>query len=107
MTVRSSPSARERHTMKERNLLPLGRVAAVNVGAVRTAEWRGTTVTTGIWKAPVTGPVDVRGVNVAGDDQADRAVHGGPDKAVYAYAGEDEAWWAAELGRPVGPGTFG
>jgi MOSC domain-containing protein YiiM len=93
--------------MNQRTLLPLGSVAAVNVGAVRTLEWRGTTVTTGIWKTPVAGPVDVRGVNVVGDDQADRAVHGGPDKAVYAYAAEDEAWWAAELGRDIGPGTFG
>jgi MOSC domain-containing protein YiiM len=93
--------------MNQRTLLPLGSVAAVNVGGVRTLEWRGTTVTTGIWKTPVAGPVDVRGVNVVGDDQADRAVHGGPDKAVYAYAAEDEAWWAAELGREVGPGTFG
>ena len=62
---------------------------------------------TAIWKAPVTGPVAVRGVNLAGDQQADRSVHGGPDKAVYAYAGEDLAWWTAELGRPVEPGAFG
>jgi MOSC domain-containing protein YiiM len=45
---------------------------------------------------------------VAGDDQADRRVHGGPDKAVYAYASEDTAWWAGQLGRDdLGPGAFG
>jgi MOSC domain-containing protein YiiM len=38
---------------------------------------------------------------------ADRSVHGGPDKAVYAYAAEDLAWWAEALDRPVQPGTFG
>jgi MOSC domain-containing protein YiiM len=83
-------------------------------------------VTTGIWKAPVDGPVAVAGVNLAGDDQADRRVHGGPDKAVYAYAVEDYRWWAEQdLGSTMdggegqrdgdegdgeaafGPGTFG
>jgi MOSC domain-containing protein YiiM len=61
-----------------------------------------------IVKTPVEGRVRVEGVNVAGDDQADRRVHGGPDKAVYAYAQEDTAWWAEELGRDdLGPGAFG
>ena len=83
------------------------RVASVNVGAVRTVAWRGGEVTTGIWKEPVVGPVAVRGVNLAGDDQADRSVHGGPDKAAYAYAQEDTAWWAGQLGRALGPGAFG
>jgi MOSC domain-containing protein YiiM len=60
-----------------------------------------------IGKAPVDHRVRVEGVNVAGDDQADRRVHGGPDKAVYAYASEDIAWWSHELGRELGPGIFG
>jgi MOSC domain-containing protein YiiM len=55
----------------------------------------------------VAGPVPVRGINVEGDDQADRSVHGGPDQAVYAYAAEDYEWWVSELGRPLEPGTFG
>jgi MOSC domain-containing protein YiiM len=80
---------------------------SVNVGGVRTVEWYGRAVTTGIWKAPVDGRVAVRGVNLDGDDQADRRVHGGPDKAVYAYAVEDYAWWSRELGQELGPGTFG
>ena len=49
----------------------------------------------------------VRGVNVAGDDQADRTVHGGPDKAIYAYAAEDIAWWTEQLGADLGPAPFG
>jgi MOSC domain-containing protein YiiM len=60
-----------------------------------------------IGKAPVEGRVRVAGVNVEGDQQADLRVHGGPDKAVYAYAAEDAAWWEAELGRPIEPGMFG
>jgi MOSC domain-containing protein YiiM len=62
---------------------------------------------TAIWKTPVDGRVALRGVNLAGDDQADREVHGGTDKAVYAYASEDAAWWEQELGRSVEPGSFG
>jgi len=85
----------------------VARVVSVNVGGVRTVEWYGRAVTTGIWKAPVAGRVAVRGVNLDGDDQADRRVHGGPDKAVYAYAVEDYAWWSRELGRDMEPGTFG
>jgi MOSC domain-containing protein YiiM len=68
---------------------------------------RGRPVYSAIGKHPVEGRVRVAGVNLEGDDQADRRVHGGPDKAVYAYASEDTAWWAQELGRPLGPGAFG
>ena len=62
---------------------------------------------TGIWKRPVPGRVAVRGVNLAGDDQGDRSLHGGPDKAVYAYAREDTDWWEAELARELPHGVFG
>src|SRR4051795_11148348 len=82
-------------------------VEHVNVGAPRAVRVGHRTVMTAIFKAPVEGRVAVRGVNLDGDDQADRAVHGGPDKAVYAYAAEDTAWWAAQLERELGPGAFG
>jgi MOSC domain-containing protein YiiM len=84
-----------------------GRVVSVNVGRPRAVERNGTPATTAIWKQPVTGRVAARGVNLDGDEQADRTVHGGTDKAVYAYAAEDTAWWEAELGRRLGPGAFG
>lgn len=84
-----------------------GLIESVNVGAVRTVEWRGHRVTSGIWKTPVSGRVAVEGVNLAGDDQADRRVHGGVDKAVYAYAAEDYEWWSRQMRRACGPGTFG
>ena len=83
------------------------RVTSVNVGGVREVEWRGRLVTTGIWKQPVDGRVPLRGVNFAGDDQADRTVHGGPDKAVYAYAREDYDFWRDAHGVVVVPGLFG
>ncbi|MDQ3738175.1 MAG: MOSC domain-containing protein [Actinomycetota bacterium] len=82
-------------------------VVSVNVGAPRVVEWFARHVTTAIWKQPVSGPVRIAGVNLDGDDQADRRVHGGPEKAVYAYAAEDYAWWSQQLDTDVMPGTFG
>ncbi len=83
------------------------RVLSVNVGRPAPLSTGRRVVESAIVKAPVEGPVAVRGVNLAGDDQADRSVHGGPDQAVYAYASEDTAYWAAELGRELPAGTFG
>jgi MOSC domain-containing protein YiiM len=90
-----------------RNTSEAGVVVSVNVGTPRTVEWFGRVVTTSIWKSPVAGPVMVAGINVAGDDQADRRVHGGPNMAVYAYTAEDYEWWSDQLGRLLPPGTFG
>jgi MOSC domain-containing protein YiiM len=86
----------------------VARLVSVNVGRPKQiAVRRGRPLMSAIGKQPVQGRVRVEGVNVAGDDQADRRVHGGPDKAVYGYAREDTAWWSAELGRHLGPGAFG
>ena len=86
----------------------MSRLFSVNVGRPKQiAVRRGRPLMSAIGKAPVEGRVRVEGVNVAGDDQADRRVHGGPDKAVYAYALEDVAWWERELDRSVPSGMFG
>jgi MOSC domain-containing protein YiiM len=84
-----------------------GRVLSVNVGRPKPVGTGRRTVLTAIWKAPVEGRIRVRGVNLDGDDQADRSVHGGPDKAVYAYAVEETRAWEAEVGRELGAGAFG
>ena len=86
---------------------PTPHVISVNVGRPRRVETGRRIVETAIFKAPVEGRVAVRGVNLEGDDQADRSVHGGPDKAVYAYAIEETRAWEGELGRELGPGAFG
>jgi MOSC domain-containing protein YiiM len=83
------------------------RVLSVNVGAVREVRWRGRLVTTGIWKERVAGRVSLRGVNFHGDDQADRTLHGGVDKAVYAYAREDYEFWRDHEGMETPAGLFG
>jgi MOSC domain-containing protein YiiM len=83
-------------------------VVSVNVGLPRDVEWRGRLVTTGIFKAPVEGRVPVRTLNLEGDRQADLSVHGGADKAVYAYPSEHYAFWRRELpGVDLPPASFG
>lgn len=68
----------------------------------------GRPVSTGIFKTPVDGPIAVHTHGLAGDVQADLSVHGGPEKAVYAYPWEHYAAWSAELGRgDFSPGQFG
>jgi MOSC domain-containing protein YiiM len=84
-----------------------GVVESVNVGTPREVGWRGQTVRTAIWKHPVPGRVRVRGTNVDGDEQGNPEVHGGVDKALYAYAAEDYEWWSRELGCELAAGTFG
>ena len=83
------------------------RVLSVNVGRPSQFEYDGRSVRSAIWKTPVTGRIKARGVNLDGDEQADRAAHGGVDKAVYAYATEDVSWWEQKIGRPLAYGEFG
>ena len=84
------------------------RVISVNVGAPRDVVVRGETIRTAIWKTPVEGPVHVRLHNLDGDGQADPTVHGGPNKAVYAYPSEHYEYWRRELPDAELPwGVFG
>lgn len=83
------------------------KVLPVNVGGVREFDYNGRHAKSAIWKTPVNSRVAVRGVNLDGDDQADRKAHGGPDKSVYAYAIEDLRWWEEKLGRSLQYGQFG
>ncbi|MFX0595189.1 MOSC domain-containing protein [Melissospora conviva] len=85
-----------------------GRLLAVNVGVVTEASWAGdASGRSGIDKRPADTAVAILATGVAGDFIAERAHHGGPDQAVYAYAEADAAWWADELDRPLPPGAFG
>src|SRR6266705_1615985 len=84
-----------------------GRVLSVNVGRPRTFEFNGRQVRSAIWKSPVVGRVAARGVNLEGDDQADRKAHGGVDKDISACAIGDLRWWESELGRSLTVAQFG
>jgi len=59
--------------------------------------WNGKRVRTSIFKQPVAGRVRVSKHNLAGDEQSDLSVHGGADKAVYAYPSEHYSFWRGEL----------
>lgn len=84
------------------------KLISINVARPRLALYNGQTVNTGIFKQPVSGPVQLGTLNLDGDRQADLAVHGGPFKAVYAYPSEHSAFWREELpGTPIPPGMFG
>jgi MOSC domain-containing protein YiiM len=85
----------------------MAKILSVSVGRPRDFSFHGRPARSAIWKTPVSGRVAVRGVNLAGDDQADRGAHGGTDKAVYAYAVEDSRWWESREGRPFANGEFG
>jgi MOSC domain-containing protein YiiM len=82
----------------------------VNVGAPRPlGVVRGEQVWSGIAKQPVepTSELWLSLTNLSGDGQADLTVHGGPEKAVYAYPSEHLPAWSAELDDELGPAPFG
>jgi MOSC domain-containing protein YiiM len=88
--------------------LDMAKVISLNVGLPRTVYFRGQAVTTGIFKEPIKGRIKLRRLNLDGDKQADLTVHGGPDKAVYAYPAEHYDYWKKRLPNMKLPwGMFG
>ncbi len=84
------------------------KVVSVNVGLPREIMTKMGPVTTGIFKQPVAGPVMIRTLNLDGDRQADLTVHGGPEKAVYAYPAEYYPYWRDQLPQTtIEPAMFG
>jgi MOSC domain-containing protein YiiM len=80
---------------------------SVNVGKPGPLTFGGRTVRTGIVKQPVLFRVAVGKLNLDGDRQADLRVHGGPDKAVYAYDVSGYDHWRRQLARELPFGQFG
>ena len=88
--------------------MPVVEIVSVNVGLPREVAWRGRTIRTGIFKAPVAGSLHARTTGLEGDGQADLSVHGGRDKAVYGYPAEHYPWWREALpGAELPWGAFG
>jgi MOSC domain-containing protein YiiM len=84
------------------------KLISLNVGLPREVVSQGKLVTTGIFKDSITGPVMVRTLNIDGDQQADLSVHGGIDKAIYAYPAEHYEYWRGEVpGIDLPWGMFG
>jgi ferredoxin-NADP reductase/MOSC domain-containing protein YiiM/ferredoxin len=86
----------------------VGTLRSVNVGLPRNVSWQGRTVLTGVWKAPVDGPVAVRRRNLDGDGQGDLGGHGGEQRAVLVYQLDSYRYWQEFLHRDdFGYGQFG
>ena len=84
------------------------KILSLNVSKPKVVRYRGQKITTGIYKTPVHGPHQVRATNIDGDGQADLAVHGGPDKAVYAFPSEHYVRYQKTLDHePYEFGRFG
>jgi len=84
------------------------KLISLNVARPRLVVYMGATISTGIFKEAVAGPLQLRSLNLDGDRQADLSVHGGPHKAVYAYPSEHYAYWRQELpGIDLPWGMFG
>jgi MOSC domain-containing protein YiiM len=84
------------------------KLLSVNVGLPREIEWKGKVVRTSIFKSPVAGPARIAKLNVEGDQQSDLTVHGGIDKAIYAYPSEHYPFWREQLpGMDLPWGVFG
>jgi MOSC domain-containing protein YiiM len=94
-------------TMSRESQPKVGLLSALHVGRPRALDPE-TPWTSAIYKTRVFDPVWLGTTNLVGDEQADRTVHGGPDKAVCAYSGDHYAAWRSETGVALcGPGWFG
>jgi MOSC domain-containing protein YiiM len=68
-------------------------VLSVQTASARRVQIHGRTILTAIHKTSVAGPVPAMPLGLLGDEQADLSVHGGLDKAVYAYPSEHYPFW--------------
>ena len=85
-----------------------GKIGAVHIGNV--ARLGGSGIRTAFVKAPVTGHCSVGPLGIAGDEQGNLTVHGGPEKAIYGYPVSGYAGWRAEfpaIADRFGPGAMG
>jgi MOSC domain-containing protein YiiM len=80
---------------------------SINIGKEQTQQRNDYIETTGIYKMPVSEPVEIKSLGIEEDAICDKKHHGGVDQAVYVYGGADYAWWSSELGKELAPGTFG
>jgi len=86
----------------------MAKVLSINVAAkIHTEPWAGSVGKTGIDKRPVSGLVRFANNSVASDQVLDTKVHGGYDKAAYAYTREDADWWQEQIGTVINNGQFG
>ena len=69
------------------------RVVSVNIGKKEIVKWNNKLIETGIYKKAVNKPIFLGKEDVEKDNVIDRRVHGGVDKAVYAYSYSHYEFW--------------
>ncbi len=82
-------------------------ITSVNIGRAETIAHGSRTITSGICKRSVSGPVEITERGLLGDQIVDAKHHGGLDQAVYAYSADDYEWWASQTGQEYHAGLFG
>lgn len=80
---------------------------SINIGREQPIQNAKLSGKTGIYKQPVSRPVEIMRNGLTDDAICDKENHGGPDQAIYVYGSTDYDWWSATLGRELAPGTFG
>jgi len=84
------------------------KVLSVNVGSLQKMLRNGKKIQTGIFKKSTEGPINVKWLGLEGDQQANKKLHGGIDKAICVYPSEYYELWKEELGKPdLSFGDFG
>ena len=69
------------------------KIVATNISERREIDWKGTIITTGIFKEPVDTPIFLDEEDVKGDTICNREKHGGIEQAVYAYSLKHYKYW--------------
>jgi MOSC domain-containing protein YiiM len=83
------------------------KVVSLSVGGPQKVDWNGGTMLTSIFKTPTDRRLRVSTLNIEGDQQSDLSVHGGYEKAVYAYPSAHYPPWRGELGMDLPWASFG
>ena len=83
------------------------KLLSINIGKERQQQRKDHVETTGIYKEPLEGSVEIKSLGIESDAICDTKHHGGVDQALYIYGGADYAWWSKEIGKELVPGTFG
>jgi MOSC domain-containing protein YiiM len=83
------------------------KILSIQVGLPKEIIYRGKAIFTAIFKSPIEGPVQVRTLSIEGDGQGNLKVHGGVDKAVYAYSFDAYDWWRQNRPGKYDYGAFG
>ncbi|MCF2874482.1 MULTISPECIES: MOSC domain-containing protein [unclassified Tenacibaculum] len=69
------------------------KVVSTNIGERKEIDWKGKSITTGIFKFTIDEPIFLDIEDVRGDAVCDRVHHGGIEQAVYAYSEKHYAYW--------------